>query len=99
MSTVRLLFVVSQEDAARPAVSFDASPLPCGGTVAVQGRSEGGWVFCGVEEDGAGDFLIVKGGSIEFITGFSGDSCKVEFNITHDGVSSEVVVTYSTRAD
>lgn len=98
-SAIRLVFVVTQEDAGRPPVTFDAPTLMCCNTVTVRGSSEGGWVFCGTQDCGAGDFLVVQGGTAELIQGFSGDTGEVEFNITHDGVSSEVVVTYSTRAD
>jgi hypothetical protein len=99
MSAIPLLFVVARVDAERPPVSFDAPPLSRGGSVTVRASSDGGWVFCGLEEDGSGKYLVVRGGNAKLLSGFSGDETDVEFSITHDGVSSEVVVTYNTRAD
>jgi hypothetical protein len=43
--------------------------------------------------------VVVTGGTVGLIYGFSGDSGEVRFSVTHDGVSSEVVIEYSTRAD
>ena len=99
MSVINVVFVAAREDVDRPAVAFDAPPLSCGGTITVRATSEGGWVFCGQDEDGGGKFLVVKGGSAKLVSGFSGDETDVEFTITHDGMSSEVAVTFNTRAD
>lgn len=86
--------------ASRPAVTFSVSSIPAGGTVTVEGNSPGGWVFCGLLEHGCGDFLRVTGGTAEAVDGFfSGDAGEVRFALTHDGISSEVVVEYCTRAD
>jgi hypothetical protein len=90
---------IEKHKAARPSVIFSAESIGTGATVIVEGNSAGGWVFCGVLEFGSGDFLRVTGGTVGLIYGFSGDSGEVRFSVTHDGVSSEVVIEYSTRAD
>ena len=82
----------------RPVVRFDTCVVPHGGSARVRGRSEGGWVFCGLER-GCGEYMRVAGGRVEYVAGFSGDDCDVEFIITHDGTASTVVVTFNSRAD
>jgi len=104
---VPVRFVAATLDAMRPPVAFRAAAAPggtqCavarGGTVRVRGSSSGGWVFCGIDEGGCGEHLRVAGGSAAPLAGFSGDDCEFELDVTHDGASPEVVVTFSTRAD
>ena len=55
-------------------------------------------MFCGLER-GCGEYMRVAGGRVEYVAGFSGDDCDVEFIITHDGTASTVVVTFNSRAD
>lgn len=73
-----------------------------GGTVVIFARSSGGWVFdlnLTGEGECSASVLEVIGGTYQYIKGFSGDECRVTFSITHDGVSSEIQVTYNTRPD
>jgi hypothetical protein len=67
--------------------------------VTVRGRSKSGWVFCGLDEDNCGDYLRVTGGSVTLVSGWSGDDGNVEFIVTHDGVSPEILIYCNTRAD
>jgi hypothetical protein len=43
--------------------------------------------------------LAVSGGGYAAVSGFSGDETRIEFDLAHDGVAREIVVTFSTRAD
>ena len=86
----------------RPDASFSAHAVPVGGTVAVRARSSGGWVWdLNLTGEGqcAEHVLEVTGGTCALVHGFSGDELQVDFTITHDGVGTEVVVTYNTRPD
>jgi len=83
-------------------VSSSVAISDIGGTVIIVARSSGGWVF-DLNLTGEGEcstsVLEVIGGTYQYIKGFSGDECRVTFSITHDGVSSEIQVTYNTRPD
>ena len=92
----RLLMMMARSMIALRCVS--TCVVPHGGSARVRGRSEGGWVFCGLER-GCGEYMRVAGGRVEYVAGFSGDDCDVEFIITHDGTASTVVVTFNSRAD
>ena len=103
---VPLRFVASGEpDPRRPAVAFrsrdggNASSIARGGAERVRASSAGGWVFCGLGQGGCGEYIAVAGGSAVLVSGFSGDDCQAELELSHDGVAREVVVTFSTRPD
>eukprot|EP00930_Biecheleria_cincta_P011704 TRINITY_DN114750_c0_g1_i1.p1 TRINITY_DN114750_c0_g1~~TRINITY_DN114750_c0_g1_i1.p1 ORF type:complete len:101 (-),score=16.00 TRINITY_DN114750_c0_g1_i1:46-348(-) len=98
-SSVPLRFICAHENPGRPAVTFSEHEVPQGGKVLVEGNSAGGWVFCGLLEDGCGDFTTCQGGSIELLEGWSNDDSHVTFSVLHDGSAEEVVMTYNTRAD
>ena len=89
------------ETRGRPPVEFSTFTCPSGSTVTVTGYSKGGWVWTNVypTENGQFDYLLVKGGSVELLSGFSDDDTICEFRVTHDGKSSEIVITWNTRAD
>jgi hypothetical protein len=65
----------------------------------VRASSAGGWVFSGLGQGGCGENIAVAGGSAVLVSGFSGDECEAELDLSHDGVAREVVVTFSTRPD
>jgi hypothetical protein len=97
--SISVRFLPSRADNKRPPVEFNVKVLARGATARVVGSSSRGWVFCGLLEDGCGDLLSVAGGEYVAVGGFSGDETRIEFDLKHDGVAREVVVTYSTRAD
>jgi hypothetical protein len=90
------------DDVGKNNVSSSVAISDIGGTVIIVARSSGGWVF-DLNLTGEGEcstsVLEVIGGTYQYIKGFSGDECRVAFSITHDGVSSEIQVTYNTRPD
>jgi hypothetical protein len=96
---VAVIFRPSRANEKRPPVEFDIKSIEIGATARVIGASSRGWVFCGTLEGGCGELLAVSGGGYAAVSGFSNDETRIEFDLTHDGVAREVVVTYSTRAD
>jgi len=85
----------------RPPVEFSTSTCSFGSTVTVQGHSKGGWVWANVFPMDSDQFehLLIEGGTVKLMTGFSGDDMHCEFEVTHDGKASEIVITWNTRAD
>ena len=100
-NTIPIVFEVAIQTtrSERPKVVFEHAPVQRGGSTTVRGQSAGGWVFCGIEEDGCGQLLSVRGAVFESVSGFTGDDSNIEFCLTHDGEADEIVVTYNTRAD
>jgi hypothetical protein len=96
---IPIIFITSTPSTSRPPVLFSTSFLPRGGSVTVFGKSSGGWVFCGIEDDGCGELLHATGATVTGVSGLSNDDCECEFIVAHDGISQEIVITYSTRAD
>ncbi len=87
---------------ARLRVFFSVDTVPVNGTVTVAAKSSGGWVFdinVTGEGEGAGAALVAMGGTCAYVSGFSGDDTSAEFTVTHDGMSSEVVIVFNTRPD
>lgn len=86
----------------RPPVSFSADTVAAGATVAIHAKSSHGWVW-DLNLTGTGEcsntVLDVKGATLALGHGFSGDETAVDFSLTHDGVSKEIIVTYNTRPD
>jgi len=85
----------------RPPVEFSTSTCPSGATITLRGHSKGGWVWAtvGPSDSDQWDSLRIEGGSVELIGGFSGDDSECEVRVTHDGTSSELIITWNTRAD
>ena len=90
-------------------VDCDALACGVGERMVVDASVGGGWVFCGTDIAewggfGIGAYLKVMGGTFELLESpnsavWSGDESIGRFALTHDRVSSEVVVVYGTRAD
>jgi hypothetical protein len=105
--SIPIHFTPARHIAGRPTVTFNAAPsqssstlLHCvDGRLLILGESDGGWVFCGLEENGCGEFLEVKGARVILLSGWSNDDCNVEFEIEHDGHSTQIDVRFNTRAD
>jgi hypothetical protein len=95
-------FVPARADIVSGDATFRMHALHAGGTVFVHAETENGWVF-DLNLTGKGQcadsVLEVAGGSCRYVRGFSGDETSVDFELTHDGVASTVVVVYNTRPD
>ncbi len=89
-------------ESVRPEVSFSAHDVTPRGRVSVHASNSQGWVF-DINLTGRGTcaerVIEVIGGTVENGHGFSGDESRVDFEIVHDGVSSEIIVTYNIRPD
>ena len=85
----------------RPSVEFSTASCPFGSMVTVTGRSQRGWVWANVFPTDSDRFvhLLIEGGTVELITGFSGDDIHCEFKVMHDGKSPTILITWNTRAD
>ena len=93
---IPITFTCSDYDPKRPAVTFTPTKVSASRSVDVTGNSEGGWVFCQGPSD---NYLTIEGGTIDFVSGFSGDESEIVFTVTHDGFAKTILITYCTRAD
>jgi hypothetical protein len=89
-------------ESVRPEVTFSAHEVFPRGRVSVHAANSQGWVF-DINLTGRGTCteraIEVTGGTVEYGHGFSGDESRVDFEIVHDGVSSEIIVSYNIRPD
>ncbi len=99
---IRYVAAAAAYPGTRPSVIFSAAAVAPRGTVRVAASGAGGWVFdINLSGEGAcaAAALEVTGGSVAYLSGFSGDDSRVEFAVTHDGAAAEIVVVYNTRPD
>jgi len=85
----------------RPPVTFSTASCPFASSVTVKGHSTGGWVWANVFPTDSDQFehLLIEGGTVELLNGFSGDDVNCEFRVTHDVTSQAIIITWNTRAD